>query len=454
MKIGGLLNWLRRHETRLVVGILGLGLVMRIIWLCLEPMERLRPHKSEMWRVAVGFAESGALQDAYAPGSGISSHVGPTGAILAGLIYRWFGVGSLASEWIMAVAAAAVATALFYMLFRLAAELAIPLVPRLAALCLVALVPLNFYFEVVDFRIRETALATLLATAGLVWLLRLDRQKVVTTKDLIGFAVLAGVTFLINPVLSLALYVGMGLVALRHLSPSRWPVGIVIAISAFAAVNGAWIVRNYQVYDRLMVSRGNFGLELAVANHPGATTPANAQSVFIARMKEIHPAFSSSALARLKTFPSDAAYFDMLGDEARTWIHQHPSEFAKASMRHLRELYFPPQWQWNLYNDGPKQGVALKQAFKAVITALAIIMLIVGLIERPRVWMFVGLSVVFPTILYMVLQPTLRYRYVFEGLFAFLALALIWRLFNLIGHFVLDRSRAGDQAPATLDRTA
>lgn len=434
-------DWLRRNESRLVLVILGLGLGMRVIWLYINPFKRLKPHESEMWKAAVAFAKTGIVQDAYAPGSGISSHVGPAGTMLAGLVYRWFGVGSLLSESIMAVAAAVVATALFYMLYGLARELEIPRVPRLIALCIVALVPVNFFLEVVDFRIRETALSTLFATSGLVWILRMDRQKIVTKGEFIGFGILAGLTFLINPVLSLALYGGIGLVSLRHIVPKRWPAGLAILLCTFIAVNGAWVVRNYQVYDRVMISRGNFGLELAVSNHSEAVAPADARATFISRMEQIHPAFSAAALARLKTFPNDAAYFDSLGKEARLWISEHPSDFVRLSLRHVAELFFPPKWQWNLYNNSSKRSIAALQFTKAFITIFAIGMIIVGLYERPRAWMFVVMTVAFPTAVYMLLQPTLRYRYIFEGLFVFLAVALIWRLCTLLTSLVSARGQ-------------
>lgn len=63
-------RWLRERETLLVWAILGAGFVFRMTWLFLNPAERLRPHTSEMWRVAVAFAQTGTLADAYRPGSG------------------------------------------------------------------------------------------------------------------------------------------------------------------------------------------------------------------------------------------------------------------------------------------------------------------------------------------------------------------------------------------------
>lgn len=425
-------RWLAARETLALWSILVAGFVFRLGWLFLRPAERLQPHESEMWRVAVAFAETGTLADAYRPGSGISSHVGPFNTILAGMVYRVFGVGTLPSELIMAVAAAAVAAALFWALYRVAAELGIPIVPRLAALGFLSLLPLNFYFEVVDFRIREAAFGALIAAIGLLWLLRIDKACAagapLTMRRLALFALLAAFAFLINPGLSLALYAGIAIIALRHLPLRDWLPGVAIGLAALVVVNGAWVIRNWEVYHRIMPSRGNFGLELAIGNHPAAVDPVDARAVFNARMEAIHPAFGADALARLKTYPSDIAYFDVVGTEAKAWIAAHPGDFMRLSLRHLRELYFPPAWQWNLYADSPARGVIVKQALKWAIAALGLAMLLVGLFERPRLWLFVAFALAFPTALYMIVQPTLRYRYVLEGLLAFLAAALVWRL--------------------------
>ncbi|PZN93033.1 MAG: hypothetical protein DCF31_14010 [Alphaproteobacteria bacterium] len=425
-------RWLAARETLALWSILVAGFVFRLGWLFLRPAERLQPHESEMWRVAVAFARTGTLADAYRPGSGISSHVGPFNTILAGMVYRVFGVGTLPSELIMAVGAAAVAAALFWALYRVAAELGIPIVPRLAALAFVSLVPLNFYSEVVDFRIREAAFAAMIAALGLLRLLQMEKSGTIDLMRLAGFALLAAFAFLINPAISLALYAGIAWIALRRLPVRGWPAGVAIGIAAFAIVNGAWIARNYDVYGRFMPSRGNFGLELDTANHDAAVDPADARAVFIARSQEIHPSFSDAALARLKTYPSDVAYFDVLGAEAKAWIAAHPGAFVGISLRHLRELYFPPRWQWNLYGDSPQNAVAAKQALKWTITALALAMLLIGLFERPRLWLYVALGFALPTLLYMILQPTLRYRYIFEGMLVFLAAALVGRLVQRI----------------------
>jgi len=441
---------LSRHERGLVAGMLVLGFFVRLAWLFLRPTERLIPAKSEMWHVAATFAASGRFADAYAPGSGLSSHVGPFNTAVEGLVYRAFGIGSLPAEVVLAVIAAVTACTLFWLLYRVAGELGIGLVPRLAALALLVFVPFNFWVEMVDFRIREGAFAAAIATALLWWLLRLDaaggrqglnaagrRQGLNATpttfdrRSQLCFALAAGFAFLINPGVALGAYAGLGCVALRHLPPRRWlPLAGVLALG-FVMVNGAWIARNATVYHRLMISRGNFGLELDIAYADSVVAPTDARAAWHARMADIHPFFSPTALARLKTFPDDASYFAALGHEATGWIAAHPAAAARLTLRHLRELYFPPPWLFDPYESGMR-GIGLKLTFLWTLTALGLAGLLLGLRQRPRQYLFVALTLAFPTALYSLVQPTLRYRYAFAGLLTFFAAAFVWRLAELV----------------------
>ncbi len=269
------------------------------------------------------------------------------------------------------------------------------------------------------------------------WLLRLDAAGGRHTDDAepaaldfrrqLRFALAAGFAFLINPGVALGAYAGLGVVALRHLPPRRWPMLAGVLALGFVMVNGAWIARNAAVYHRLMVSRGNFGLELDIANADSVVAPADPRAAWHARMAAIHPFFSAGALARLKTYPDDATYFTALGREANGWIAAHPADFARLTLRHLRELYFPPRWLFDPYASGIRQ-IGLKQAYLWAVTALGLAGLALGLAERSRQYLFVVLTIAFPTLLYIVVQPTLRYRYAFAGLLTFFAAALVWRL--------------------------
>jgi len=419
----------RKHEAGLLVLLLGAGFFGRLAWLFLNSEERLRAHRSEMWHVAAHWAKTGVMADAYGFGSGISSHVGPVNVVIAGTLYRIFGIDTPAAEFSLSLIAAAVAIGLFWFLYKAAGELGIAVAPRLAALAILAVLPLHFYLEVIDFRIREGALAAMLAAAMLWWLLVMDRRGRPSWRVIAGFALLAGFAFLINPGVALGGYAGLGFVILRHIPWPAWPMTAAILLAGFLAVNGAWIVRNFEVYDKFMPSRGNFGLELSTANHAAAVHSADPRSTFQARMREVHPFFSPEAAARYQRYPRDIDYFDALGAETKAWIAGNPRDFAKLTGRHLKELFFPPDWLYNLYSqDQTRTSDRVKQAWAWSFAALGLLGLAVGLVSAPRRYLFVLLSLLPTVMLYSIVQPTLRYAYVLLALITYLALAFLWQL--------------------------
>ncbi len=436
----------RRNEARLLILLLGFGFVARLAWLFLNTGERLRAHRSEMWHVAYNWSQTGVMADAYGAGSGITSHVGPINVVIAGIIYRVLGIDTPAAEFALSVVAASVAIALFWFLYKVAQELGVATAPRLFALAILAVVPLHFYLEIVDFRIREGALAAMLAAAMLWRLLVMDRNGRPSWRTISGFALLAAFAFLINPGVALGGYAGLGFVILRHIPWKAWPGTAAILLAAFLAVNGAWIVRNYQVYDRFMPSRGNFWLEVSTANYAAAVDARDQRATFVARLRHMHPFFSEQAYARYSAYPNDVAYFDALGAETRAWIAGDPKGFATLTARHLKDLWFPPPWLYRLYSEKqPTAGDRAKQAWAWGFSTLALLGLAAGLFTQPRRTLFVVLSLLPTVMLYSLVQPTLRYRYLLVGVSTYLAIAFLWRVF--------ERARpAASPAPA-LSRT-
>ena len=98
-----------------------------------------------------------------------------------------------------------------------------------------------------------------------------------------------------------------------------------------------------------MPSRGNFGLELTIANYEGALDAPDDRVAFRNRMREVHPFLDGEGRKRYRHYQRDVDYFDVMGHEARAWIAAHPAEFAQLSAKHLRQLMFPPAWLYDRY---------------------------------------------------------------------------------------------------------
>jgi hypothetical protein len=429
------------RRERLAVGLLLLlAFAARMAWLLSDPESRLGRHKSEAWNAAAHWAATGVVGDVYAQGTGISSHVGPFNTVLAGSIYRLFGTATPTSELILSVIAASVVTLLFWVLYQVARELGVAVLPRLAALFVLAAGTLYYYAEMTDFRVREAGWNALLMATMLWRLLVLDRQGGLHPLQIAGFALLAGFAFLVNSGIALGGYLGLGFVILRHVKPLDWPATALVLLAAFLVMNGAWMVRNYQVYDRFMPSRGNFWLEVSIANHPGALT-LPPERAFQQQMFTIHPTFSEAARNKIKELGSDAAYFDLLGVETKAWIGANPEAFLALSARHIGEYFLPPRYMWDIYGMGAPGGVRLKQAWIWGFTILGLMGLALGLAEASRRYLFVVAALLPPVLLYALVQPTLRYRYLLAGLLTYLAMHACWRLATaILGLFSGPRS--------------
>ncbi|MGI4877967.1 MAG: hypothetical protein ACRYG4_10850, partial [Janthinobacterium lividum] len=300
---------------------------------------------------------------------------------------------------------------------------------RMWALAVACFAPFNFFLETVDFRIWEGALATFTAFGFIVLLLDAARRPTLGTGTMVGLALLAALVFFISPALGLACYLCAAVVAFERLSRWRIAAAAVIAVVALAAVVMPWAERNVREIGTPVVLRSNFGLELALANHPAAAADGGF-AVFHARLAEIHPYDNPHAFARLQAAGGEVAYAKALGAQAERWIAAHPIAFIELSLRHLRQYLFPPAWMWHIY--GPRvAGSSGKAALAGLLSAAGLAGLLVGLLQSPRSYRFVAILLLVPPLAYAIVQPVPRYRYLIFGVSLFLAVDLGARVIAL-----------------------
>jgi hypothetical protein len=415
-------SFLGRHERAAILAVLVAGLAERVVWVA--QAGRLQPFHHEMQKVAVSFATTGVLGDAYYPGQGPTAHVGPVMPIIGGLIYRALGVGSLTSEIVLtglALTFLGVTLLAFYAAFR---RLGLPVEWRLAALTLAALVPLNLKFEVQSLRLFEGALAVALLACGLLLTLRLDARPDLRARDYVVPAVLCGLLALLNPPTALAAYAALGILTLKRVPARRWiGVGLVMAIG-LAAFMGPWAIRNERVLGRMILTRSNYPLEHAIGFHEGAVSPSDPRAVFETRLRSMHPYSSEPAssardeLARV----GEIAFMDRREAETRAWERANPGGAARIAARHFMEFWLPPRWMWRIYNDHAEL-VVQRQAYVWTVTIAAFSALVWGLFRAPLgPRLYVACILVIPSLPYVLVQPVQRYRYLVAVLTVFLAM--------------------------------
>jgi hypothetical protein len=107
----------------------------------------------------------------------------------------------------------------------------------------------------------------------------------------------------------------------------------VVAGAILACVPWTW--RNYAAFHQLLFIRGNFGLELRVANHPGADADGE---VTYARQGTVRHPSENLEEARLVRDLGEAEYMRRARSEAVEWITAHPAEFLRLTL--MRFVHF------------------------------------------------------------------------------------------------------------------
>jgi hypothetical protein len=414
--------------------LLVLGLLIRCLWGWKHGFDFA---VGEAANVAISIARDGMFADTFARGSGLSAHFTPSMTLIAGGVYALLGVRTVAAELVLAALSIGLSLASGYLWYRVVREIGVPRGGALVALALFCLLPMNFGLEVVAFRAWEGALAAAGAALCLLIALRLDRAAAPTWKAFTGLAIVCAVTFFVNQAIGLAVYGAMGLLLLRRFPVRRWPGAIGIAALCLAAVLAPWVIRNAVAFDRFIPLRSNLGLELSLANSPAATTGADEHAQFLQRLRTIHPLESKSAFRTMMQAGGEIPYADALGKEAKAWIAENPGTFAALCLHHLREFYFPPAWQWNIYTEGA-QAVGPRQALVWGLSVLGLL----GALLLPKIYgsraLYPAVFVLAPALPYLIVQPILRYRYLIFAPMLFCAtVLLVW-----IAMRMLSRAKA------------
>jgi hypothetical protein len=416
---------LLQPKTLLVPAILLFGAFMRAAWLWGHGLGH--PH-AEADNIAIAFAQTGAIANPFGHGSGLTAHLNPIPAIFAGSLYRIFGIESAASETILAGCAIAIAMASGYALFCAFALLGVPLAWRTAALVVYAFVPMNFELETMAFRVWEGGITVFLAALLLVGALICENASTIGWRRWAGLSVIASLILFVNPAMGLAAFTMLGILLLRQSPVRRWPLLVAMSALALVLVLAPWTIRNYEAFGSFIPLRSNAGIELALANYPGALDAADQRRAFVERHDEIHP-LSPQGFNRMLTYGNERVYARTLGSEALEWIVENPGSFLRLSIKHLTQFYFPPRWFWAIFGTS-SVGTGVKQAIFWVISALGLTGAIAGLLFWRCGWFYVSAFALAPSLTYAVAQPILRYHYLVHGILIFLAVEVVRRCFS------------------------
>jgi hypothetical protein len=430
-------SWLDRHETRILLVLTVLGVVLRLLWVHSNTVSLVA--LGEAVNVSRAFAETGTIADPFRSGQGATAHVMPLPMIVAGLVYRALGFDTPAANSVLTIWSMLQVFASFWFLYKAFGEAGAPLVARLAGFALLCLAPVNLPFETVYFRTWDGGLAVALSSLLLWLLLRADRAASVSLKHVAGLGLLAGLVMFISPPAGVAAYLCGALLLYRKVAPRRWPAAIAIVALAGVAVMTPWAVRNYQVFGRFIPLRDNFGLEFAQANYDGAVTRPDSLAEFSARHYAIHPYDSGPGYQRMLAAGGEPAYADALKVQTQAWVDVHPGDFAVLTGRHLGSMLFPPRW----YFSRVSRSTLPRLASHWLVSALGLLGIALAAARLRARYYYLIIGTLVPLLPYALVQPTLRYRYLIFALLVYFACDAVARLVNARrGHPAGDRIAA------------
>jgi len=417
------------------------GAVERLAWLVMR--SDLSHAHGEAANAAIAYAKTGEIADVFGKGTGLTAHLNPILPAIGGTIYHIFGIQSTTSEVLLILMAIGFAMTSGWFLYLLFERLGVARWARLVALGIFCFFPINLSVEVVDFRLWEGAMAAALGAGTLLLIVKSDQEGDTGWRRASIIALLAALLFFINPANGLMIYFAAFILLVRRVPLRRWPQMLFITIMALICILTPWTLRNYEVFQRFIPLRGNMGLELALANHPDDPTQNGDFAQFRSRLETIHPLQGGGGFERLKRAGGELAYADAMGAEARRWIAANPGAFMRNCLSHIRQYYFPPEWQWRIYGDGTSRATWLKVAASWLLGITGLSGVLVDLLTRRGLYLYAACAVVLPVLPYIVTQPVPRYRYLVYGpLIFFSAVLLEWLAAKMRGWF-----RRGEQAP-------
>lgn len=412
-------------ESRRAAVLLTAGAIAeRIGWTMAGHMAML---DTELRNAAMHWATTGAIADAMRPGSGPTAHVGALPVLIPGAVMRALGPDTAATTLALTALSALVIVATALVLNGVFQRLGTPAAARGLALLIICLVPLHVEIEARSLRVYENGTAALLLALLLLGVVRLDRGRAIRFTDLLGLSALAALLVALSPALAPCAAAMLGVLAMRRLDWRGRATAVIVLGVAIFMTTLPWAMRNHDILGETVLTRSNFGLELAVGTHAAAVDPVDPGATYLARLAKVHPHGSETGYRAMVQAGGELPYARKLGAEAWRWVAAHPVDALHIWVRHLREFYFPPAWMW-MHSGRPDATTPVRLILADLIAVVALVGLAGALLQRRQGFLYVVPAVVLIPLPYILTQPLVRYRYVIASLLIFLAVDAVVRL--------------------------
>ena len=283
--------------------------------------------QGETSRAAEALLLRGYIGDPFMLSTGPSAHVSPVLSAYMAAVYAAFGVDSPAANVALGVITACIFAGGAALTLRMLLALRLPTPAVWLGIGLLLSTSFLLFYEVTVCRVWEQPLSAVVLLAG--WLLVVRFEATCRAGTLHAMAALCGLSFLLTAVIVPSMLIGLSLMLWagrkRHGALRRTVLSALI-VSAFVL---PWGVRNQLELGRFIVTRSNFGLELAVGNQPGAQGPSSQGWT-----APIHPSTSLAAARHLQAV-GEVAYMSEMTSAALSWIEVDPAGFARLTAKRM-----------------------------------------------------------------------------------------------------------------------
>jgi hypothetical protein len=386
----------------LVVGLILFMFSLARYWISYDPTSIVGSADSvETWNLANNLRITGQFANPFgALDTGPSAHLAPAFPAFLALMTRLFGVQSVGAYAIKFTAVLAVSF-LLGLLPLVSRLLGMGVLTGLLAACvwLAAKPPLYAAWEA-----HYAGLLLAIATCCFRRLLGPAGPHLSVTL-LLG--ILVGLLVLLSPTCIPVFLCWLIWLALNW-KASLFKAPAVALIILPAVMVSPWIVRNYLVFDRLILVRDNLGLELSVSNNDCALFGLIAQ-LDNGCFQKVHPNVNVSEAARVLAL-GEARYNELCLREGEHWITKNSHRFISLCAQRLVAFWLPHESE-NLTQEILQPGRRRERYLIYLMTFLSIIGLWVTARRDIKSAKVCTIWLCLYPLIYYVVQFEERYRY-------------------------------------------
>jgi 4-amino-4-deoxy-L-arabinose transferase-like glycosyltransferase len=383
----------------------GIGLAIRLAFLLVMHTYRFTLtnwRTFELANIAHSIATGMGFGSPFGGETGPSAWAGPLYPAIVALFFQIFGVFSHAAAFAIFTFNSIFSALTSWIIYRIGKRVFGETVAVWSG-WIWTIFPLSIFFSV--YWIWETTLSTFLLTV--LFMLTLEMEGDSRLRSWILYGLLWAVEGLTNPSALLWLpFAGCWLAYKLKREGKSFVTPVLVSAVVFWLVLTPWMIRNYSVFGKVILIRGDFGVELRVGNNPVA------QGWWVT---DYHPGNNPQLYQEYRQI-GEAAFDSESADAAKEWIAENPGRFVVLTLR-----------RFAFYWAGiPKPGVGkIENLLFLMFSLLAVGGLVLAIKRKVHaVWLFISLMLSQPLIYYITF-PQPRYRHPIEPEMLLLAVFLV-----------------------------